>query len=79
MESVCITDFGAVGDGKTLNTRTIQEAIDACPEGGRVVIPAGCFVTGALFLKSDMTLELEDGAVLFGSPHERLPGHDYAV
>lgn len=59
--------------GRSLNTENrmatsaIQRAIDACPRGGRVVIPAGTFVTGALFLKSDMTLYLEEGAVLLGS------------
>ncbi len=67
-----ITDFGAVGDGETLNTQDIQRAIDNCcrccgEEGGMVYIPAGTFVTGALFLKSDMTLFLEKGAVLLGS------------
>lgn len=65
---VCrIESYGAVGDGRTLNTRAIQAAIDDCGAGGRVVVPAGCFVTGALFLKSDMTLYLEEGAVLLGS------------
>lgn len=62
-----IESFGAVGDGKTLITREIQAAIDACEAGGTVVIPKGIFVSGALFLKSDMTLRLEAGAVLLGS------------
>jgi exo-poly-alpha-galacturonosidase len=65
-----ITDrrFGAVGDGSTLSTHAIQTAIDSC--SGRdctVVVPAGRYMTGALFLHSDMTLELEHGAVLVGS------------
>ena len=51
------------------NTMSIQAAIDACSEGGKVVIPSGIFMSGALYLKSNMTLELEKGAVLFGSPN----------
>jgi len=64
---VDITDFGAAGDGETLNTHDIQRAIDSCEEGGVVYVPTGIFVTGAIFLKSDMTLYLEAGAVLLGS------------
>lgn len=66
-EQFDITEYGAVGDGKTLNTNAIQRAIDACREGGRVYVPRGTFVSGAIFLKSDMTLYLEEGAVLLGS------------
>ena len=62
-----ITKFGAVGDGVTMNTRAIQAAIDACKEGDRVYIPAGVFVSGPIFLKSDMSFYLEEGAVLLGS------------
>lgn len=51
------------------NTKAIQSAIDACTEGGKVVIPAGIYMSGSLYLKSNMTLELEEGAVLFGSPN----------
>ena len=48
-----IKDFGAVADGRTLCTESIQRAIDACYEngGGRVVIPAGEFVTGTVWLR----------------------------
>ena len=62
-----ILDYKAVGDGKTLNTEAIQQAVDACPAGGCVYVPAGTFVTGAIYLKSDMTLYLEEGSVLLGS------------
>lgn len=51
------------------NTKAIQDAIDACSEGGKVLVPEGIFMTGALYLKSNMTLELSEGAVLFGSPN----------
>lgn len=50
------------------NTKAIQAAIDDCSEGGKVVIPEGIYMSGALYLKSNMTLELEEGAILFGSP-----------
>lgn len=62
-----IEDFGAAGDGSTLNTEAIQAAIDACPEDGTVLIPKGIFKSGAIYLKSDMTLRLDEGAVLLGS------------
>ena len=62
-----VTDMGAVGDGRTLNTQAIQAAIDACPAGGTVKVPEGYYRTGALFLKSDMTLQLDEGAVVLGS------------
>lgn len=62
-----VLDFGAIGDGKTLNTKAIQNAVDACLKGGTVYIPKGKFISGALFLKSDMTLFIEEGGVLKGS------------
>jgi exo-poly-alpha-galacturonosidase len=62
-----VTRYGAVGDGTTVNTKAIQAAIDACTPGGKVLIPAGVFVTGAIWLKSNMTLEVAQGATLLGS------------
>ena len=59
-----VREFGAKGDGETEDTAMIQAAILCCPEGGRVLIPEGAYVTGPLFLKSHMTLEISDGAVL---------------
>jgi polygalacturonase len=65
-----VTAFGARGDGETVATAAIQRAIDACRDqgGGRVVVPAGVFVTGTLRLHSRIDLHLETGAVLRGSP-----------
>lgn len=64
-----ITDapYNAKSDGTTVNTAAIQKAIDDCPVNGTVLIPSGTFMTGALDLHSDMTLYLEDGAVLKGT------------
>ena len=64
-----ITDHGAVADGMTLNTQAIQSAIDAARAGGggRVVIPAGTFRSGSIFLKTGVELHLAEGAVLLGS------------
>ena len=62
-----ITNFGAKGDGLFRLPAPFSAPIDACPAEGTVVIPAGKFVTGALFLKSDLTLQLAAGAVLKGS------------
>ena len=63
-----VTDFGAVAGGKGLNTAAIQAAIDAAAlRGGTVVIPAGIFRSGAIFLKPGVALHLAEGAVLKGS------------
>ena len=61
-----ITDFGAVGDGKTDCTDAIQSAVSACSDagGGRVVIPAGIYMTGAVRLKSNVCLHIEKNATL---------------
>ncbi len=63
-----VLDYGAVGDGTTMDTKAIQAAIDACTPGGKVLIPAGRFLSGALWLKSDMTFEVGAGGTLLGSP-----------
>ena len=68
------TDFGAVGDVTTLCTRSLQAAIDSANaaynrsgEPQTVVLPAGRFVSGTLYLKSGVTLMLNEGATLLGS------------
>ncbi len=64
-----ITDFGAVPGGAALNTAAIQQAIDAAAArgGGTVVVPAGVFRSGSIFLKQGVALHLAEGAVLKGS------------
>lgn len=61
-----ITDYGAVGDGHTDNTHAFQQAIRACSEagGGRVIIPAGLWLTGPLKLVSRLELHAEAGALV---------------
>ena len=64
-----VTDFGAVGDGQTLNTEAIQKTIDEASDkgGGVVIIPEGTFLTGALFFKPHTHLHVREGATLLGS------------
>lgn len=63
-----VTFYGAKADGITVSTKAIQKAIDeSSAKGGRVIIPAGDFVTGTLFLKNNTTLVLEKNARLLGS------------
>jgi hypothetical protein len=71
--SLNVVDFGAIGDGKTINTRALQAAIDTCEKrgGGAIVIPAGKFLTGTLILKSHLRIHIEAGGELIGSPNIR--------
>jgi polygalacturonase len=64
-----ITDFGATPDGTTNSTQHIQAAINAAgiSGGGTVLIPPGNYVTGTLWLRSNVTLDLSPGAMLLGS------------
>lgn len=71
-----ITDFGAVGDGHTLNTAAFAKAIDACVQagGGRVVVPAGLWLTGPIMLKSNVDLHADRGALVqFTADHTAYP------
>ncbi|WP_281232903.1 glycoside hydrolase family 28 protein [Flavobacterium gelatinilyticum] len=63
-----INDFGAVADAKTLNTAAFEKAIKTCSEngGGKVVVPNGKYLTGAIHLENNVNLHLEDNAeILF--------------
>ncbi|MGD1084774.1 MAG: glycosyl hydrolase family 28 protein [Verrucomicrobiota bacterium] len=64
-----ITDFGAVADGQTVNTKAIQSLIDRCASegGGLVVVPKGAFLSGALFFKPGVNLLVEKDGVLKGT------------
>lgn len=65
----------AVGDGSTMNTHVLQQAIDSCGENDVVYFPAGIYMTGALRLHSNMEIYLDEGAVLQGTdnPEDYLP------
>lgn len=67
--TVDITKYGAIGDGTTLNTTAIQKAIDDCVQkgGGKVVVPAGKYLTGTIVLKDNITLHLNKDALILGS------------
>lgn len=75
-ETFNIKDYGAVGDGIQLNTKAINDTIEACAAvgGGKVVIPAGIWLTGPICLKSNIHLHVEFGSlVLFTSDYEAYP------
>ncbi len=63
--SLNVRRFGAKGDQQHDDTAAIQAAILSCPPGGRVLIPKGNYLTGPLFLKSHITIELKPDAALF--------------
>lgn len=64
-----IVDFGAKGDSAKINTDAIQKAINLCSEqgGGKVLIPPGKYLTGSVFMKSNVELHVSKGATLLGS------------
>jgi hypothetical protein len=64
-----VRDYGAKPGGKTLCTKSIQKAIDACSEsgGGTVYLPPGTYLSGTIYFKSNVTLRLATGCTLLGS------------
>jgi len=72
-----VREHGATGDGQTLDSRAIQSVIDSCAErgGGTVYLPAGQYLTGSLFLRSNISLHLDSGAVILGSENPK----DYPI
>jgi hypothetical protein len=83
---ILVRDYGAVGDGVTLDTKAIQSAIDkaAAAGGGTVVLERGRFLSGTIYLRSHVTLKIEGGATLLGStnladyPHNAAAIRSYA-
>lgn len=72
-----ITRFGAIADGSTDNTDAFRRAVDSCSAsgGGRVVVPAGVFVTGPIHLKSNVNLYVSKGSTVrfLSEPARYLP------
>jgi polygalacturonase len=66
-----VTAFGARGDGNTLNSVAMAAAIAECAKqgGGRVLVPAGRFLTGAIRLRSNVELHVAEGATLLFDTH----------
>ncbi|MGA3068242.1 MAG: glycoside hydrolase family 28 protein [Tepidisphaeraceae bacterium] len=64
-----VLDFGALGDGSATCTAALQRAIDQCGEagGGTVLVPAGRYLTGTLWMRSHVNLHLDSGATLVGN------------
>ncbi len=63
-----VCDYGAKGDGVQLNTEAIQTAVNECAKtGGSVLIPPGRYLSGTIFMKSNVTLHICTGAILLGS------------
>ena len=74
-----VLDFGAIGDGKALCTTAIQKAVDTCASqgGGKVIVPAGRYLTGPIFLKSNVHVEAFAGAtLLFTTDFDSVPAID---
>lgn len=65
-KNLSIRDFGAVGDGVADDTLAFKNAIEQCCKnnGGRIIVPAGTYLTGPIHLKSDINLHFEKGAVI---------------
>ncbi|MGD0654344.1 MAG: glycoside hydrolase family 28 protein [Thermoguttaceae bacterium] len=67
-----VRDYGAKGDGTTLDSPAINRAIEACAKagGGTVCLPAGTYLSGSIHLKSNINLLIDAGAVILGAPQE---------
>ena len=72
--SVCLTDFGGVGDGVSFNTEAFAKAIEALAQkgGGRLVVPAGIWRTGPIALQSRIDLHLDADALIVFDPDRDL-------
>ena len=71
--SIMLTDVGGVGDGLTLNTEAFRKGISQLSKqgGGRLVVPAGIWLTGPIMLKDNIDLHLDKNAIILFSPDKR--------
>ena len=76
-KSFNIKDYGAIGNGHTMNTEAFKKVITACSEagGGKVIIPAGLWLTGPIELKSNVNFHVEKGALIIFTPDH----NDYPI
>jgi polygalacturonase len=66
-----VREYGAKGDGKTLDTAAIQKALDECGKtGGTVHLPAGTYLSGPVTLRTKTTLQLDEGATLLATANQ---------
>ena len=72
--SVNLKDFGAVGDGITLNTAAFEKAVKALDNkgGGHLIVPEGVWLTGLISLKDNIDLHLEKNAIVMATPDRSL-------
>src|ERR1700683_2011878 len=79
-ESLDVRNFGAIGDGKTLDTAAINRAIDAASAagGGRGFFPAGTYALYSIHLKSKVALHLGPGAPILAAENTATTGYDDA-
>jgi polygalacturonase len=73
-----VRDFGAVGDGVSIDSPAIQKAIDECFDhgGGTVYLPAGIYACGTLFLRNNIELNLDSGAIIKADPRAEFNAPD---
>lgn len=73
-----VKSYGAAGDGKTIDTKSINKAIDAAAAhgGGTVYFPAGNYLSGSIHLKSNISLYIDQGATIIAAPIDAQAGYD---
>jgi polygalacturonase len=73
-----VKNYGAIGDGKNLDSKAINAAIEAASNvgGGTVYIPAGNYLSGSIHLKSEICLFIDQGATIIAAPVNTENGYD---